>query len=102
MSVHSCVSCAHRSQRKLISTHLLDPRSSTRQPAVTLDRRCYTAQLRYFKWTEISIRTVSQDEVSVELPLQDFEVYKMNLENSVLWKMKTWVELGRGGLGLGD
>ena len=91
-----CVTCLFTvalavptSHRKLISAHLLDPRSSTRQPAVTLDRRCYTAQLRYFKWTEISIRTVSQDEVSVELPLQDFEVYKMNLENSLLWKMKT-------------
>lgn len=38
---------------------------------------------------EISIRTVSQDEVPMERPLQYFEVYKMNLENSLLWKMKT-------------
>lgn len=38
---------------------------------------------------EISIRAVFQDGVSVELSLQSFEVYKMNLENSLLWEMKT-------------
>lgn len=51
---------------------------------------------------EMSIRTMSQDVVQVELPPQNFEVYKINLENLLLWKIKTWVGLGRGGQGFGD
>lgn len=49
----------------------------------------------------VSEQYLRMDEVSVEFPLQDFEVYRMNLENSSLWKMKTQVGLGRGGQGLG-